>query len=212
MINVTSDEFISVPQGATIEFGFTVSGANPTSLSFQILGQTPTGQPSAMLPGSSQQYDPQFLLDASLVSVDGSASAALVDSAATRLGLKGGAMVVTTGALQGSQTTDVNMIDASIQLSQQQSALIFGVSNRALVVLHNDGPAITLGIGPGYNLTGAMVVSNFTQAGSAGGITQEVTFQAITATPEPATYSMLGAGFILLLFLGSRVRSRRVSA
>jgi hypothetical protein len=213
MINVSSNEFITVPQGATVEFGFTVSGGDPASLNFQILGRTSAGQPSSTLPGSSQQYDPAFLLDATLTSANGGNSIALVDSAAARLGLTGGSMIVTTGQLQGSQTTSVNMIDASIQLTQQQSALIFGTgSNLAYVVLHNDGPAITLGIGPGYNLDSAMVVSSVTQTGSRGGITQQVNFTAVSATPEPGTYAILAVGLILLLAVSFRVRSRRVSA
>jgi hypothetical protein len=211
-INVSSDEFISVPQGATIEFGFTISGGNPTSLNFQILGLAGAGQPSSTLPGSSQQYDPQFLLDATLTSANGGASAALVDSAATRLGLASGSMVATTGQLQGSQTTNLNMIDASVQLSQQQYALIFGPSNLAFVVLHNDGPAITLGIGPGYNLDSAMVVGSITPTGSRGGITQQVDLSTVSAAPEPGTYAILSAGLILLLVAGRRVRSQRVSA
>jgi hypothetical protein len=120
---------------------------------------------------------------------------------------------VTTGELQGSQSSSVNIIDASVQLSQQQSALIFGpgTPNMAFVVLHNDGPAITLGIGPGYDLASAMVVSSFTPTGSSGGITQDVGF-VVASAPEPGTYSIFGAGFILLLVLASRVRPARVSA
>ena len=211
-INVSSNEFISVAQGATIEFGFTVSGGDPTSLNFQILGLTGAGQPSSTLPGSSQQYDPQFLLDATLTSADGGAAATLVDSAATRLGLVSGSMVVTTGQLQGSQTTNLNMIDASVQLSQQQAALIFGTSDMAYVVLHNDGPAITVGIGPDYNLDSAMVVSSITPTGSRGGITQQVDFSSVSTAPEPGTYAILSAGLILLLAAGYRTRSQRVSA
>jgi hypothetical protein len=214
MIDVTSSEFISVPQGATIEFGFTVSQNDPTSLSFQILGQATAGQPSAMLPGSSQQYDPQFLLDATLTSANGGLSVPLIDNSATRLGLAGGSMVVTTGVLQGSQNTNLNMIDASVQLSLQQSALIFGGNGLAYVALHNDGPALLLGIGPGYDLRSAMVVSSSSASGSSGGMTQQVGFTGVTAAPEPATYAGFAGGFILLMafHLRNRARSRRVSA
>ena len=228
-VDITSSEFVTLAPGATVEFGFNIasfaknSGSYnpyPTSLSFQILGEAGIGQPSANVPGSSQQYDPQFLLDAVLTSADGNASVPLVDSTSTRLGLKSGSMVVTTGAIQGSQSGSLNMMNASVQLSPQESALIFGsniasASDMAFVVVHNDGPAIDLGIGAGYDLQAALMVSGVTGAGpvSTGGITEQV--NSVTAAPEPRTYANFAGGFAILAAFSLLRRHRnlqRVSA
>lgn len=228
MVDVTAAQTITIAQGATIEFGFNISNfANnsgsynpyPTSLNFQILGPASAGQPSSKLPGSSQQYDPQFLLDAALTSANGSASVPLVDSAATRLGLKSGSMVITTGTVQGAQNTNVNMIDASVQMTTQESALIFGTnvksaSDLAYVVLHNDGPAVILGLAGGCDLRSAFVVSGVSGAAplSTGGSTQQVNLIAVSSAPEPATYANLAVGLLMLMgfVMIKRVAVRRV--
>lgn len=193
---------LSHGQEMTVEFSVWNYGYNnpgvspyPTSLGFQLLGANPEGAQLAMVPGSNSRYFPDFLLQGTLESLDGTAFAPLGSTAAANLGLASGSLVLAPAVFYSSAgSIPVAAVDAEAALSLTLSEQIFGpnVASRqssALLVLRNLGADLTIGIGNGVPLSSAISEPSIAGIGSVqtSGITNRIT---LTEVPEPGTIAL----------------------
>ncbi|MCU1261719.1 MAG: hypothetical protein JWO80_4604 [Bryobacterales bacterium] len=190
-------------------YGFNNPGASPypTSIGLELVGITPLDQPVSTMPGSSSQYFPGYVLQGTLESLDGTASAPL-------LGLGGGPLVVTPSTLYGSGgSSSVAAIDANAALTLNLSQQIFGPDitspqSSALIVLQNLGSDLVIGMGGGMSLRNAITEPSVTGLGNVqtSGITHGVTLLNV---PEPRTTLTLVLALSCGVLLARRRDTRR---
>lgn len=206
---------IQLPQKSELTVDFAMPGFNPanpgalfpTTIGLEIVGTVPAGSATALIPGSSQSYFTSILAEASLESLDGSVSLPLFDADSWRLGL-------TTGTLVADSTGgDTFMISAQVAVSLNASEAIFGNTGQAQFVIQNLGSAFTIGLGPGYSLSNAILAPLTANNGSVetAGYLQSTQIispanSSIVGVPEPATLGIAAAGCTLLFWLRRRIR------
>jgi hypothetical protein len=214
-------DIIQLAPGETLTVIFAVPGFSagnsasmPTTVSLEVAGFAPTGASMAAIPGSSADYYPGILLHGSLQSLDGSVSLPLFDADSWRLGMSAGSLVA------DSSSGGAAMVYADVALSLSLSDALFGTSGQAEFIIQNEGSAMTIGLGPGYSLsnailaplsadngavdTGGYVLS--TQTSSRLSASSELTSGQPTSVPEPAGIGMAMAGGAMIFLLRRRIR------
>jgi hypothetical protein len=191
-------------------YGYNNPGVSPypTSIGLELVGANPQGAQLSAIPGSSGQYFPDFLLQGTLESLDGTAVAPLQSPAGALLGMSAGSLLLTPAMFYGSGgSSAVAEIAAEAALSLNLSEQIFGpdVASRqssALLVLRNLGADLTIGVGNDVSLRNAITEPSITGFGSVAtsGITDRVT---VTTVPEPRTVALtlallFGLGVLLV--------------
>ena len=168
------------------------SSTYPTSLDFLIAGPNPVSAASGSIPGSSATWFTGYQLRGWLESPDGSASLALSDANANRLGMAPGSLVFTPGTFNG---INIATASASRVLSLAESESIFEDGGNARIRLDNTGSDVTLGLGAGYTLRSAISEPNVRGPGpvTTAGVTQSV---VVTQAPEPGTWVLIGVGLL----------------
>lgn len=220
-IDITGEVFHTIQTGKTVtvdfgvwNYGFNNPGVSPypTSIGFLLLGIVPQGQTGKMLPGSSQTYFPDYVFEASLESMDGSISVPLLDVNADRLGLATGHLVATLGTFSagGGTPLDVAVLSASVSMSAETSAALFGsnlenYNNAARIRLVNRGAAFTIGLGDPYTV--GQSISEPGIRGSGPVSTAGIPGAVILHNPEPATIALLAVPLVGLWWK-ARKRSR----
>jgi hypothetical protein len=210
-------DIIQLATGAELIIAFEIPGNStsifPTTIGLDLAGSVPAGSAVAAIPGSSAQYYSGILLQATLQSMNGLASLPLFDADAWRLGLPTGDLVadVTTGAAGGTA-----MADAQVAVSLNAAEAIFGTGGEAEFVLKNLGGQITIGLGPGYSLSNAILAPLTTANGqmqTAGylqnlEVTAAPTLFTVASVPEPAGICLAIAGGAILFWMRSWVKRR----
>jgi hypothetical protein len=209
-------DVIQLAQGSELTVDFAMPGFNPsnpgalfpTTIGLELVGSVPAGSATASIPGSSQSYFTSILAQASLESLDGSVSLPLFDADSWRLGLS-------TGTLVADATGANNfVIFAQVAVSLNASEAIFGTTGQAQFLIQNLGNAFTIGLGPGYSLSNAILAPLTANNGSvetAGYVqsmemTQPPLGTSLAAVPEPATLGAAAAAGALLFWLRRRLR------
>jgi hypothetical protein len=185
----------------------------PTTIGLELVGTVPFGSKTAPIPGSSQSYFTGILMQAALRSKDGAVSLPLFDADSWRLGLATGTLVADSTGLDadGNQTA---IIFAQVAVSLNASQAIFGASGQAEFVIQNLGGLFTIGLGPGYSLSNAVLApltSNNGSYQSAGYLTSmqvtgATTANDIASVPEPAAFGLAAAGGALVFWLRKRAK------
>ncbi len=216
-VDVTDQSFARVHPGAgvTIDFGIWNYGLDnpgsspyPASFDFSVITQDPDAT-TANAPGSAAAYYPGYLFQGWVESLDGSVSVPLYDPLAEQLGFNPGALLLAPGVFDSGSTPQlsVGVLSAMVNLSPEMAQALFGSSFTARMVLQNLGPAIVLGIGPGYTVRNAISEPDVTGAGpdTVAGITGTVTVD----NPEPATWTLAAGAAALFLVTSLRSRAAR---
>jgi len=208
-ITLTHDEELSVIF-AIAGYGGGNPADDPTSISLELAGFAPAGTATAAIPGSSQSYYSGILLQGSVQSTDGAVSLPLFDADSWRLGLPTGDMVA--DASSGGGATVYADVAVSLNLSQS----LFGTSGQAEFVIQNLGSELTIGLGPGYSISNAILAPLSADNGAidtAGYLVSEQTSSLPTlpgsqgtAVPEPAAIGVAAAGGAVIFWLRRRIR------
>jgi hypothetical protein len=208
-------DVIQLAQGSELTIDFAMSGFNPsnpgalfpTTIGLELAGSVPSGSTTAPIPGSSQSYFTGILAQASLESLDGSVSLPLFDADSWRLGLATGSLVADS---TGGNTF---IISAQVAVSLNASEAIFGTTGQAQFVIQNLGNAFTIGLGPGYSLSNAILAPLTADNGSVetAGYLQSMEMTSpsntsIAAVPEPAAFGVATVGGAFLFWLRRRLR------
>jgi hypothetical protein len=204
-------DVIQLAQGSGLTVDFAMPGFNPsnpgalfpTTIGLELVGSVPSGSATASIPGSSQSYFTGILAQASLESLDGSVSLPLFDADSWRLGFSTGTLVADS---TGSNTF---VIFAQVAVSLNASEAIFGTTGQAQFVVQNLGNAFTIGLGPGYSLSNAILAPLTANNGSVetAGYVQSMEMTApllgtsSVSVPEPATLGAAAAAGALLFWL-----------
>jgi hypothetical protein len=210
---------MQLAQGEQLTVVFALPGFNsgnppgllPTTISLELAGFAPPGSAIAPIPGSTQNYYSGILLQGSLQSTDGTISVPLFDADSWRLGLPTGDLVADAGFGGGAS------VYADVIVSLNTSEAIFGTSGQAEFTIKNLGAAFTIGLGPGYSLSNAILAPLSSDNGAvqtAGYLMSTETFgsavhSAQTPVPEPAAIGIAAVGGTLLYWLRKRIRPRR---
>jgi hypothetical protein len=208
-------DVIQLAHSADLTVDFAIPGFNPsnpgalfpTTIGLELVGSVPSGSATAPIPGSSQSYFTGILAQASLESPDASVSLPLFDADSWRLGLSTGTLVADSS---GGNTF---VIFAQIAVSLNASEAIFGSTGKAQFLIQNLGNAFTIGLGPGYSLSNAILTPLTANNGSvqtAGYLqSMEITSPSSTsvvAVPEPAAFGVVTAGGAFLFWLRRRLK------
>jgi hypothetical protein len=211
-IDVSEQSFARVPTGAdvTVEFGVSNYGFQnpgfspyPDSFGFSVLTENPADA-TALVPGSSTNHYPRYLLQGWAESLDGSVSVPLFDPLAAALGYGSGTLVLAPGLYEtGASDLPVGVLSAMVSLTPDTAAALFGDAFTARIVLVNLGIGVTLGIDPDYTVRQAVSETELAGAGPSdvAGVTRSVTVE----NPEPAAWTLVGAA--AAVFLTGRLRS-----
>jgi hypothetical protein len=207
---------IDLSHGAALTVDFAMPGFNannpgalfPTSIGLELVGSVPAGSATATIPGSSANYYSGILMQAYLESSDGSVKLPLFDADSWRLGLSTGSLVAD---VTGSNTA---VIFAQVAVSLNQSEAIFGSAGQAQFVIQNLGGDFTIGLGPNYSLSNAILAPLSSSNGSiqtAGYLeSMQMTPAAVNSsslpTPEPAAFGVAAAGGAILFYLRKRFK------
>jgi hypothetical protein len=207
---VSTQSSVTLDPGDALEF--TVGGVNFTRFTGHADASRVTFAFNTALPAGSSS-----LFDASLQSNDGSLSVFF-----------GGALAFLTGQMRSPRYSGpVSTLTASLNLTAEQAAALFGPSgNRSvLLVLRNEGAPVTVGI-PNYTLLQTGTVSLSSGPVSVGASVSRAYLDEApavamgdalvlndnqpTATPEPGSMALLALG--LLAGAGLLVRGRAKKA
>jgi hypothetical protein len=216
-VDVTDQSLAPVHQGAGVSIDFGVwnygldnpgSSPYPESFGFSVIIQDPEAA-TANAPGSTAAYYPGYLFQGWVESLDGSVSVPLYDPLAAQLGSNPGALLVEPGAFDsgGAPQLSIGVLFAMVNLSPEMAQALFGSSFMARIVLRDLGPAIVLGIGPGYTVGDAVSEPDVTGTGpyTVAGITGTV----MVDNPEPATWTLAAGAAALFLATGLRSPAAR---
>ncbi len=187
---------LQLAPGAAISVSFSIS-AFPSTVGFDLAGMTPSSATLAAIPGSSMEYYSGILLEGWLESQDGSVSVPLFDADAYRLGLPVGDIIA--AAQYGGGT----LSEAEAVISRNLADSLFGDSGRAQIVIRNMGGAFTIGL-DGYSLANAIVEPLSDGKMQTAGHSQ--TMQLSTPIPEPAVWSAIAGGCMLMFLIRNRLR------
>jgi hypothetical protein len=208
---------IQLPHGAELTVDFAMPGFDPndpaalfpTTIGLDLAGSVPSGSATSTIPGSSQLYYSGFQLQVSLESTAGTVALPLFDADSWRLGLGTGTLVADA---TGGNTW---MSSAEVAVSLNASEAIFSATGTAEFVIQNVGDAITIGLGPGYSLSNAILAPLTSDNGgvqSAGYLTgmsmtqDAISPSQISLVPEPAVLGLAAGGGLLLLLARRRLR------
>ncbi len=206
-------DVIQLTQGSELTIDFAMPGFNPnnpgalfpTTIGLELVGSVPSGSAVAPIPGSSQSYFTGVLAQASLESSDGTVSLPLFDADSWRLGLSTGSLVAdSTGG-------GAFIISAQVAVSLNASEAIFGTTGQAEFVIQNLGNAFTIGLGPGYSLSNAILApltANNGSVATAGYLqsTEMTSPSNLAAVPEPAALGATTVGAAFLFWLRRRLK------
>jgi hypothetical protein len=208
-------DVVQLSQGSELTIDFAMPGFNPsnpgalfpTTIGLELVGSVLSGSTATPIPGSSQSYFTGILAQAELESLDGSVSLPLFDADSWRLGLS-------TGTLVADSTGGNNfVIFAQVAVSLNASEAIFGTTGQAQFVIQNLGSAFTIGLGPGYSLSNAILAPLTADNGSVetAGYLQSMQMTSpsntsVSAVPEPAAFGVAIVGGALLFWLRRRVK------
>jgi hypothetical protein len=207
---------IDLAHGQELTVDFAMPGFNPsnpgalfpTTIGLELVGSVPAGSAIAPIPGSSQSYYSGILMQASLESSDGSVSLPLFDADSWRLGLSTGSLVADVAP------NNTAIIFAQVAVSLSASEAIFGKTGQAEFVIRNLGGDYTIGLGPDYSLSNAILAPLTANNGSvqtAGylkstQLTEPVTNNANLPVPEPAGFGTAALGGAVLFWLRRRFK------
>jgi hypothetical protein len=216
-ISALRADTIQLAHGAELTVDFAIPGYNasdpgallPTTIGLDIVGSVPTGSTTEQIPGSSQDYYSGILLQASVESTDGLVSLPLFDADSWRLGMATGTLVA------DSTGSDRFMASAQVAVSLNASEAIFGTTGQAQFVIQNLGSAITIGLGPGYSLSNAILApltannGSVETAGYLQGMQMSPQFTPLDSSvsvPEPAAFGVAATAGAVLFWLRRRFK------
>jgi hypothetical protein len=211
---------IQLPHGAELTIEFAMPGFNPvlpgalfpTTIGLELAGPVPDGSKTAPIPGSSKIYYTGFLFEGSLRSLDGSVSLPLFDADAWRLGLASGSLIASDSLDANGNRTAI--VSAEVAVSLNASEAIFGPMGQAAFVIQNDGGDFTIGLGPGFSLSNAILAPLTASNGDvqSAGYLQNVSMSSAAgapaeqSVPEPAAFEVAILGGLALLWMRCRLR------
>jgi hypothetical protein len=207
-LDVTSAWNLDVAPDSKIGVLFNISnfvrssgGSYPTALSLQIIASEAGGS-ITLIPGTSQVYFSDVLLNADLVSRDGKTVVPLAGLWTKNLGLNPGSLIMMPGSYSGTAAS-VGIINATVSLTPEQSQALFGpyvASPESIAFLRivNSGGALAIG-GSNLDVAAAITINGISGQGpvSTGGTTRKVFY--VAPVPEPGTIFHVTAAAALLL-------------
>ena len=121
---------------------------------------------------------------------------------------------MSTGTLVADSTgSDTFIIFAQVAVSLNASEAIFGGTGQAQFVIQNLGNSFTIGLGPNYSLSNAILAPLTSNNGAVetAGYLQSMqlsspSVSAVAAVPEPAAFGVAACGGALLFWLRRRLR------
>jgi len=209
-ILVTESSQVTLSAGDSLLFYVSASNIRDLSEIEVVLGGMPSAAPVSPIPGTSGVYVSGILFSGTIESANGSFSIPLTDPDAARLGLPANDLLLTTAGHSGeSYSGTIDLLSGGAALSSPEAAALFS-SGEAVLDLREISGSYTFGY-PGSTLANDFSATLSNSCGTESWGARVLQVNAMTPTPEPATWNLIliGVTMIGLSVISERVRRRK---